>query len=58
MGISQNGVIRRKTMNVQVLPSDHKKLKHLALDLNISLKSLVGRLIDDHKELNMIKKAQ
>ena len=55
MGIVQSGVIRPKTKNVQVLTTDHNRLKHLSLDLNMNLKTLVTKLIDDYKELQILK---
>ena len=50
-------VIQSKAMNVQVLASDHFKLKKLSLNMGCSIKTLVSRLINDHKELIMLKQS-
>ena len=51
-------VIKPNTKSIQITSNDHNRLRHLALDMNISLKTLISRLIDDSKELQMLKKAK
>ena len=51
----QNFVVRGKGRMVEILPSDHKRLKVMAVHKDMTMKALVTQLIDGYKELQMIK---
>ena len=56
MASIQSGVIKPKTMNIQVLPRDHKKLRALAYRNNTSIKAIVTQAIEAYKELQASRK--